>query len=352
MQVFQFENSIYLYGLLIIPILIATNILMHYLHRKKIFMQFEKNAFFRLVPTLSIYKKIWKFSLLMLALALLIITLANPQLGSKIEKGKRMGVDLLLAVDISNSMLAQDIQPNRLERSKMAISQLIDKLEGDRIGVIVFAGKAYPQLPITTDYASAKMFLSSVSTDYVNNQGTSLVSAIELGIESFDKNKESKTKKNKAIIIITDGEDHEEGAIEAASKALDQGIKVYTIGMGLPDGAPIPIYKAGQLTGYKKDKEGMTIMTKLNEEILQQISSAGGGSYVRANNTKIGLEKIFEDINSLNKNEIETRSFKDYEDRFQYIAIFVLFFLLLEFFIPERKSKILEKMNLFGKPNK
>ena len=348
MEILHFENQIYLYGLGLIPFFILVFFAYNRQNKKMLYKYGDKELIMKLMPKLSVFRKRWKFSLLMLAFAFLCISLANPQIGSKLEKAKRLGVDLLIAVDISNSMMAQDIQPNRLERSKMAIMQLIDKLQGDRIGVVVFAGKAYPQLPITTDYASAKMFLSSVSTDYINTQGTSLASAITLGTESFDKKKDEKRKNNKAIIIITDGEDHEEGAIEAAKLAKEDGIRIYTIGMGLPEGAPIPLYRNGTLIGYKKDQQGLTIMTKLNEPMLQNVAATGGGSYVRANNTKVGLDKIFEDINSLQKNEIEVNSFKDYEDRFQIFIAFVLFILLLEFFIPEKKSVFLENLNLFG----
>lgn len=342
MKLFQFENEIYLYGLLLIPLLIVLRIVIQYFTRKKLQLFGETSLIEKLSPTKSPFRKNWKFSLLLMALFLLLIGIANPQIGSKLEKSKRKGVDLLIAVDISNSMLAQDIKPNRLERSKMAISQLIDKLNGDRIGVIVFAGKAYPQLPITTDYSAAKMFLSSVNTDYVNVQGTSLASAIELGIESLQTSEDetNSKKKNKAIVIITDGEDHEEGAIDAAQEAVKQNIKIYTIGMGLAEGSPIPVYSAGKMVGFKKDNDGNTIITKLNEEILQKIAKEGNGSYVRANNTKVGLEKIFEDINSLEKGEIEVNTFNDYEDRFQIPIFICLIIIVIELLIPNKKSKL------------
>lgn len=347
MKLFQFENEIYLYGLLVIPLLLVLRIIIQYFTKKRLLLFGNKELIQKLSPNYSPLRKNLKFSILLLALFFLLIGIANPQIGSKLEKSKRQGVDLLLAVDISNSMLAQDIKPNRLERSKMAISQLIDKLNGDRIGVIVFAGKAYPQLPITTDYGAAKMFLSSVNTDYVNVQGTSLASAIELGIESLQSNEEkgNSKKKNKAIVIITDGEDHEEGAIDAAQEAVKQNIKIYTIGMGLAEGSPIPVYSNGKITGFKKDNQGNTIITKLNEEILQKIAKEGKGSYVRANNTKVGLDKIFEEINSLEKGEIEVRTFNDYEDRFQIPILIVLIFIIIELLIPNRKSKFSHRFN-------
>ena len=209
----------------------------------------------------------------------------------------------MIALDVSNSMLAEDIQPNRLERAKQSISKLIDNLQGDRIGIIVFAGKAYIQLPITTDYSAAKLFLTTINTDIVPVQGTAIGDAIEMAKTSFNEIEHSK-----AIVIITDGENHEGDAVENAKEAADEGILVYTIGMGLPDGSPIPVYnKYGNRTGYKKDKQGNTIITKLNENMMQQIAAAGNGIYVRANNTQAGLRKVFDEINSLEIGKIDRR---------------------------------------------
>ena len=244
-------------------------------------------------------------------------------------------------------MLAQDIKPDRLTRAKQALFKLIDRLEGDRIGVIIFAGKAYTQLPITTDYAAAKMFVSTISTQDIPTQGTAIGEAIRLGTELFDQQDQSK-----AIIIITDGENHEDDAIGAAHEAAQEGIRVYTIGMGLPDGSPIPIVNSyGQQTGFKKDREGNTVITKLNEVMLQQIAGAGNGDYVRANNTQAGLSKIFEKINALEEKEIETRMFTDYEDQFQYFIGFGLFLLILEFLIFDRKTKWAANIRLFERKN-
>ena len=266
-------------------------------------------------------------------------------IGSKLEKVKREGIDLYLVLDVSTSMLAEDIKPNRLERSKLAISTLIDKLQGDRVGIIIFAGNAYKQLPLTTDYSAAKIFLSAVDTEIVPTQGTAIGEAIELAALSFGD-----TDHNKAIIIITDGENHEGDAIEAATLANELNINVFTIGMGLPEGAPIPLYNSyGVQTGFKKDKNNTTVITKLNEDMLRQIAAAGGGAYARANNASTGLKRIFDDISAIDKKEIETRQFTDYEDRFQIFLGLSLFLLVLELLIADRKTSWVKKFDFFGK---
>ena len=271
--------------------------------------------------------------------------LQTRRLGSKLVEGERKGIDIMIALDVSNSMLAEDIKPSRLEMSKQAISKLIDNLGNDRLGIVIFAGNAYMQLPITTDYSAAKMFLSNIDTKIVPTQGTAIGESIELAVGAFDDETHSR-----AIIVISDGENHEDDALDAAKKASEKGIIVYTIGMGLPEGAPIPDYnKYNQMVGYKKDRSGSTVVTKLNEPMLQQIASAGKGVYVRANNSQSGLKTILEEINKLEKTKFESRMFSDYEDRFQYFIAVSLIFLLLELFIFERKSKWLSKINFFGK---
>ncbi len=298
----------------------------------------------RLIEHRSDFKPLLKFILLVLAYIFLVIGLVDPRIGSKLEKVKRQGIDIYIALDVSNSMLAEDIKPNRLERAKMAISNLIDKLEGDRIGIIVFAGNAYKQLPLTTDYGAAKLFLSAIDNRIVPSQGTAIGAAINLAAASFDNDKH-----NKAIVIITDGENHEDDAVGAAKAAAEKGIKVFTIGMGLPEGAPIPVKdKYGNRSGFKKDKKGNTVITKLNETMLQEIAAAGNGSYARANNAGVGLTKIYNDINKIQKKEIETKQFTDYEDRFQIYIALAIFFLILEVIIVERKSKWADKFNIFG----
>ena len=298
-----------------------------------------------LMPDVSTSKPLLKFFLIIIATAFFVIGIVDPQIGSKLENVKREGIDLYLVLDVSNSMLAEDIKPNRLERSKLAISTLIDKLQGDRVGIIIFAGNAYKQLPLTTDYSAAKIFLSAVDTKIVPTQGTAIGEAIELATLSFGE-----TDHNKAIIIITDGENHEDDAVEAARAANDLGINVFTIGMGLPEGAPIPIYNNyGVQTGFKKDKNNTTVITKLSEDMLRQIAAAGGGAYARANNASTGLRRIFDDISAIDKKEIETRQFTDYEDRFQIFLGLTLFLLILELLIADRKTAWAKKFDFFGK---
>jgi Ca-activated chloride channel family protein len=339
----RFENTELLYALLLIPaMLIIFLVMMQW--RKRALQRFgQTHIISRLMPESSNLRLVYKFIFFILAYSLFIIGIANPQTGSRLEKVQRRGIDIMVALDVSNSMLAQDIQPDRLSRAKQAISRLIDKLEGDRIGIIIFAGKAYTQLPITTDYAAAKLFLSSINTRIVPSQGTAIGEAISMAVNSFDDEEH-----NKAIIVITDGENHESDAIEEAKGASEKGITVCTIGMGLPEGTPIPLYNDNnQQIGFKKDRQGQTIITKLNETMLQQIASAGNGIYVRANNTEAGLSKVMDQINEIEESEIETKMFSDYEDQFQYFIAFGLLFLIVEFMLFERKSRWFRRFKLF-----
>ena len=345
-NVLRFEHPEYLYGLLIIPLLIIIYILFR-LGQKRRFERFAQIGMRDyLVPTHSNRRANFKFVVFLLIVACSILALANLQSGSKMEEVKREGIDLYLAIDVSNSMNAEDIVPSRLERSKQAINKLISDMKGDRIGVIVFADKAFVQLPITTDYSAARMFLSTVNTNLVASQGTAIAEAINLAVKSFSDEEHSK-----AIIIISDGEDHEnDAAVKAAQEAAKKGIRVYTIGMGLADGAPIPEYnKYGQQTGYRKDKNGNTIITKLNEAMLQQIAAAGNGIYVRASNSNVGLSKIYDDIQKLDKSEIEAMVFTDYEDQFQWFVALALIFLLIEIFISSGKREWERRFNIFEK---
>jgi len=342
---FRFEHIEYLYALLLIPFFSILFIL--YLGwKKKVINRFgDWHVVSLLMPLLSFKKLVLKFVLLMFAYAFLIVGLANPQIGSKLEKVQRKGADLVIALDVSNSMLSQDIRPDRLTRAVQGISKLIDRLEGDRLGIVVFAGKAYVQLPITTDYSAAKMFLSTISTQTVPTQGTAIGDAIELSMQSFGEDERSK-----AIIIITDGENHEGNLMEAAQEASEKGIKIFTIGMGSPEGSPIPLFDTyGRQTGYKTDRQGQVIISKLDETTLQQLASTGNGIYVRASTGQDGLSKILDEINALEKQEIETKMFSEYEGRFQYFLALSLLFLVLEFLIPEKKSKWTDKIKLFNR---
>ncbi len=297
-----------------------------------------------LIPFYSKSRENLKFLLIFLCITSMIIGISNPQIGTKMEEVKREGVDLMIALDLSNSMLAEDIKPNRLERARQAISRLIDKLEGDRIGLIVFAGDAYVQLPITTDYSAAKLFLSTVNTNIVPTQGTAIGKAISLSMHSFDM----ENGQSKAIIIITDGESHDKKAIESAEKANELGVFVHTLGMGLSKGGPIPIYnKYGNRTGYRKDKEGNTVVSKLNEKLLMQIAKAGKGTYVRANNSKSGLSKLFAEINKMEKKEIGTMIFTEYKDRFQLFIGLALLLLITDLILLGRKNKWSNRINFY-----
>jgi|APMed6443717190_1056831.scaffolds.fasta_scaffold35655_2 Ca-activated chloride channel homolog len=345
-SILKFERPEAFYLLLVVPVLFILFFVARYL-RKKSMKNFAELQLFKVLLPLESFTRPWlKIILIQIAFILLIIAIANPQTGSKLEEVKREGIDVFIALDVSNSMLAEDILPNRLERSRQAINRLIDKLTGDRVGIIVFAGKAYIQLPLTTDYNAARMFVSTINTNMVPSQGTAIGEAIQLALNSFDKELE----RNKAIIIISDGEDHEENAISMAEQAKSVGVTVYTIGMGLADGAPIPVYNEyGKRTGFRKDKNQNTVVTRLNESLLQQVSAAGNGAYVRANNTRSGLETIFNEINKIAKSEIEAKVFTDYENKFQLFIAFTILLLLIEIFISMKKSSWESKINLFEK---
>lgn len=347
-NVLRFEHPEYLYWLILIPVLVLIYVLFR-LGQKRRFERFAHIGMRDyLVSGYSTRRSNFKFVVFLLMVTCLILAVANLQSGSKMEEVKREGIDLYLAVDVSNSMNAEDIVPSRLERSKQAINKLISEMKGDRIGVIVFADKAFVQLPITTDYSAAKMFLSTVNTSLVASQGTAIAEAINLAVKSFSDEDHSK-----AIIIISDGEDHEnDAAVKAAKEAAKLGIRIYTIGMGLPDGAPIPQYnKYGHQTGYRKDRNGNTIITKLNESMLQQIAVAGNGIYVRASNSNVGLEKIYNDIETLDKAEIDTKVFTDYEDQFQWFVGAAIVLLLIEILVSSGKKGWERKFNIFEKRN-
>ncbi len=343
MEMFRFENSGFLWGLLIIPIL-SILFIGSRIARKRALRRFGNDEIMDyLMPFASKNRPRFKFFILMLALAFIILGIARPQYGSKLKKVKREGVELIIALDVSNSMLAEDIQPNRLDRAKLAISRLVDKLNDDKIGLIVFAGDAYTQLPITSDYNSAKLFLNSVSTQIVPKQGTAIGAAINMGVRSFTPS----SKANKAIIVITDGENHEDDPVSAAKNAVENGIVVHAIGMGLPQGSPIPVLRNGQKE-YLKDNQGNVVITKLNETMLEQIAAAGNGIYVRANNAQVGLNTLFDEINKLEKTEMESLVYSDYEDQFQYFFAIGMLLIVLEFVILERKNRYLKNIKLFA----
>ena len=341
---FRFAHINYLWLLLGI-LLIVLAFGSHLIWTKKRINQLSSIKLRGLVlPQFNIKTKWAHLLLFILMWVFLIFGIANPQIGSKLYEAKREGIDLMVAIDVSNSMLAEDIKPNRLERTRMGVEKLIDNLHGDRLGIVIFAGKAYVQLPLTTDYAAAKLFTNSLSTGSVNSQGTSIGAALETSLASFDFSSES----SKAIIVVTDGEDHEDDALKLAKEAREKGVSIYTIGLGSVQGAPIPIYKNGVQLGYRKDKQGNTIITKLNEEMLSDLANAGGGQFFRANNGRIGLKEILNEINKLETTELESKVFSDYEDRFQYFLAFALLFLIIEIMWPEKRLKFIDKLNLFN----
>ena len=339
----RYDNIDFLYFLALIP-LIAIGLYFYNRWQKKSIEKFgDENLVTELMQNHSKARKNIKNTLFIFSIAFLIIGISNPQIGTKMEEVKREGVDLMIAIDLSHSMMAQDIKPNRLERAKQAISRLIDKLEGDRIGLVVFAGEAYVQLPITTDYSAAKLFLSTVNTSIIPTQGTKIGNAIDLCIKSFDQ----ENNQNKAIIIITDGENHDEEAISSAKIAQEQNIYIHTLGMGLTKGGPIPIYnKYGSTSEFRKDREGNVIITKLNEKILKEIAQTGMGTYIRANNSKSGLSVLFDEINKMEKKEIGTMIFTNYKDRFQIFIGISLILLILNLIILQRKNNWKTNINL------
>jgi Ca-activated chloride channel family protein len=341
----RFEHIEYAWALLLVPAAILLFILAR-IKRKKALQRFgDLPLIQQLTSEASKSKPVIKFVLAVIALTALVIGIMNPQIGSKLSEVKREGSDLIIALDVSNSMKAEDLSPNRLEKAKQAIEKLIDKLQGDRLGIIVFAGEAYVQLPITSDYTAAKLFLRNIDTDIVPTQGTAIGSAIELAAKSFGEDTKGK---NRALIIITDGETHDEGAIDAAKEAEDKGIVIHTIGMGSVQGAPIPVYRNKVQVGYHKDQQGNTVITKLNEPMLQDLAKAGDGIFVRASNAEAGLNIVLSEINKLDKQEFESKRFSSYEDRFYYFIAFALILLVIEALLSERRSKWVEKVDLFG----
>ena len=343
MSGFRFENNVFLYVLLVIPVLILLFILLFRKKKKALDEYGEWEVIKQLIPDISFKRPVYKFVLMLLALVSIIIALARPQFGSRLQEVKRKGIELMIALDVSNSMYAQDIEPTRLDRAKQAISKLLDGLKNDKVGLIVFAGDAYIQVPLTTDYASTKMFLSTITPEIVSKQGTAIGSAIEMAIKTFSPDNDV----NKAVIIISDGENHEDDAVEMAKQASEKGIRVFTLGMGLPVGVPIPTNPYSPAKSYRKDREGNVVVTKLDELALQKIAAAGSGKYVGATNTKTGLDRLFDEINNIEKKEFETKVYADYDDRFSYFAIFAIILLILDFTILERRNKYLKNINIF-----
>jgi Ca-activated chloride channel family protein len=342
MQLFRFANPDFLYLLLLLPVVILLFILNEIRKKRALKRLGNPELVSTLVPEMSASRPLIKFILQLIVVIAGILILSRPQFGSKIEDVKKQGVEVIIALDVSNSMLAEDIQPDRLIRAKQAISRLVDNLDKDKIGLIVFAGDAYTQIPITTDYVSAKMFLSAISPDIVPKQGTAIGAAINLGIRSFSPGE----GKSKAMIIITDGENHEDDPVASATEASKAGIVIHTIGIGSTEGVPIPIVVSGRKE-YLKDVGGNTVITKLDEDILKKIAIAANGSYVRASNSNIGLDEVFDQIKKMKKQELESTMYTEYNDQFQIFAAIAIFLLLADFLIMDRKNRRLADIRLF-----
>ena len=339
----QLAQPDYLWLLSLIPLMVLIYLL-HLRKKKKALMRFGNvNTMASLMPYVSKRRGWVKLILLCLALFFLAVGLSRPQIGASVREVKSRGVEVIIALDVSNSMLAQDFKPNRLDRAKLAISRLVDKLKNDRIGLIVFAGDAYTQLPITADYISAKIFLSSISPEIVPKQGTAIGAAIGLAMRSFSEQSE----RSRALIIITDGENHEDDAVAAAKEAYSQKIIVHTIGIGSPEGKPIPVSGGGML----KDKDGNIVVTRLDEKTLQEIAAAGHGSYTKASNSDLGLDKLLEEISQMDKQTLSSTVFQDFNEQFMYLFAICLFFLIAETFVLEKKNKWSKSFDIFKTKN-
>jgi Ca-activated chloride channel family protein len=336
---FRFEDPIYFWLLLVIPFLVLILFWGEHRSRSKLKKFGDKDLIRQLMPDRSRFRPLVKFCLLIVALVLLIVMLARPQMGTHISHEKRNGIETMIAMDISNSMLAEDVMPSRLMKSKMLVENLIDHFTNDQIGLVVFAGEAYVQLPITSDYVSAKMFLQNINPSLIQTQGTDIADAINTSLHSFTQN----DKVGKAIIVITDGEDHEGGAVEAAEQAKKQGINVFILGIGDPKGAPIPMGNGD----YLKDRSGNTVMTKLNEQMCQELAQAGSGKYIHVDNTNDAEDELNGDLTKLQKGETDSVIYSDYNEQFQYVGILLLVVLILELCILDRKNPLLKNITIF-----
>jgi len=334
---YRLENIDLLYLFILIPLIIIIFFINKKWQKKQLSYIGGEDVLNTIFPNHSFKMQNIKFTIFTFAILLLYVAIINPQIGTKEIEIKREGIDIIVALDISKSMLTEDIKPNRLERSKMSISKLTNKLKGDRIGIIVFAEKAFVQLPITTDYSAVKLYSNTISTDLINSQGTSISSALELAINSFDK----KIKNNRTIIIISDGENHDQQALKIAEKCAEEKIKVFTLGMGLKEGGLIPVKdKKGNTKDHVRNQNGDYVVSKLNEEMLKSIAEKTNGIYIRANNTELGLEKLFEEINKIEKSKIGSKMFTDFNDYFQILLFICFVLILLNTLLSESKNPI------------
>ena len=336
----RFEHPNHLYLFLVLILLILVHYYSVYRRKQKLKTFGEQDLINNLLIDVSAWKPELKFWLCVLALAMFIIAYARPQFGTKIEKHERQGIEAIIAMDVSNSMYAEDVKPNRLEKAKMMMSNMVDGMKDDKVGLIVFAGQAFTQIPITSDYVSAKMFLETISPSMISVQGTDIAEAIRLGCKSFTQQDDV----SRAIFLITDGEDNEGGAIEAAKEAAKTGIRVYILGIGDPLGAPIPIPGTNQ---YVIDDEGNTVVSKLNEEMCREIAKEGNGSYIFVYNSSSAQKKLSEQLDNLAKAKIESQIYSEYDEQYQAFVLLGILFLLLDVFFLERSSHYKLFSNLF-----
>ena len=341
---YQIDVFEYIYLLAALPLLwIIYALFLRW--KKKTQINFARSELLELLsPNRSNFKPTLKIIFLSLVLLFLILGLMNPKIGTQLETVKREGVDIVFAIDVSKSMLAEDIAPNRIEKSKRLVSAILNQLASDRVGVIAYAAQAVPQLPITTDYGAAKMFLQALNTEMLSSQGTALDSAIDLSGTFFDDEDQT----NRVIFLISDGEDHSEEATNAASRAADLGIKIFTFGVGTEKGAPIPLKRNGVIESYKKDFDGEVVITRRNQKVLEDIANSTDGGYQDGNDTSLVLEFVSEQLKAMDKKEFEAKKFVSYKDRFQAFLFGALFFLLIDLLLFETKTKWIQKMNLFN----
>lgn len=340
----ELDEKKYLYLLILLPILACIFFFNMYWKRKKQREFGDLELVKKLTPEHSVFKPFLKLGVILLALAALILGLVNPKIGTKMETVKREGIDIVFAVDVSKSMLAEDVAPSRLEKSKQLVSQIVNQLGNDRIGIVAYAGSAFPVLPITTDYSVAKMFLQSMSPDMVSSQGTSLDEAIKLSATYFDE----KSKTSKLLILISDGEDHSEGAEAAAEEANKLGMKIITIGIGTEKGATIPLKKNGVVESYQRDNNNEIVITKLNQEGLKAIAKATKGGYVYGGNTKEVLDYVKNALDNIQKTEFEATQMADFQSQFQWFIGIAFVLLFIDLFLLERKTNWIKELNLFN----
>lgn len=345
---FIIEEQVYFWGFLVIPVLLLLFLIYVYWKKKTQQKFAETKLFKKLAPDQSSFKSNLKFIILSLAFACFVMALVNPKLGTKMETIKREGVDIVFALDVSKSMLAEDIAPNRLEKAKRIITEIINNLTSDRVGLVGYAGSAFPQVPITTDYSTTKTFLQSMNTDMVSSQGTAISQAIDLAKSYYNDDDQT----NKVLIILSEGEDHDGNAENMAEQAAEEGIRIYTIGVGTERGDPIPIKRNGRTQSYLKDDAGETVITKKDSETLRKIASIGNGSYIDGSSTTQSVEEILNELQKIEKTEFEAKQFADFKSKYQWFLGFGIFLVLIDVLLLERKTAWIRRLNLFNERTK